>query len=1178
MKSEKGMQLYQIFMVLVMIIIAVIVTSTIFSSRLKQQEIVFREIEVMETKNMFYLLNKSLSMTWLVSTAQVTYKAGESGLDPTIDDSDTTSYWYYFDRSRASTGIVLPGSGERCNSGNPRICLPQNINFRNYFMGAQGKMNEYTKIPGTPGSNPEKISVKGREITLEPMLGMFWPSYGRITAEVAPKISIETMDTKINTVAVENADIRTDFQKMLKAGWMAVGISAKFRKEVEEGKHSYSGPDIEYKNKIRGIFESGFNDVRSWLGTWSAQIKSEPAHEGNFQQADRGTNDIDAIVIHYCAGSYESCKEWFRNPYSQASAHYVISRAGEVTQMVQDKDVAWHSTYYNERSIGIELEGSGEQDDYTDAMYNSMANLIVRLTSKYLNINKEHPADNSDAASAASCLDAAGIVGHSQVQPNDALKSCGYTNIKSDPGTNFDWDRLMNLVNSASGYPATSFVGLKAGYVPEPYSTIFIDASEKYGAPPALIAAIFKCGEHSIYRTGFLGDATSDLSGRWPDANGPWASSPAGAQGPFQFMPATWSAYGEDCGGGKDIQSLPDAACSASNMLKQNMDSNEGDYETKIKKAIYAYNHADWYVDRVYACYQQLLGARQEGIFADWQWKALELVSEDGKTYLHYNASVIFTDGRSVPGIKIGSELFWPTTGKYIASCYGVRYGVLTAEDVGEYHGGIDIIAPIGSDVYAAADGRVVFVYPTLLSGWCDDSSSDCNHGYGNQVTIEHVDANGKRFYTQYTHLKKNSIAASVGEDVMAGEKIAESGNSGKSTAPHLHFEINTGQEKKDSTSVNPCIYLDCSSAGGKKCPKAPAHHEDVSDSDMPAIGETGGYALIDGDCTSENEGKFKCSETTTFEKLVRGHPGPYILKVCKNKDFAYIDKKDRCQDARCRDCLNILQPPEPDEIRLMPTGESQLLSDSGTTPEKYELKPQENELLSCWGDANGKKNYGLKLKVAPGEAVYPVEDGVVAKVCRLGDSSCRKEYGNYVVIWHENPGGLGFYTQYNHLASIDVEPTTSSGHARAVLAMGKSGSDYTGRRDAYSVLGHAGSSGVAEIMVFFPSSNAPNFRYIEGRDPLCLFSYDYLTDKIAFSAPPLAADTELTAYANIQLPRGSELQACLDSLARKNCDYTAIKKTDVEGEYYYHNEELNVFDKKPFTLRFNAEDWVAVG
>lgn len=130
------------------------------------------------------------------------------------------------------------------------------------------------------------------------------------------------------------------------------------------------------------------------------------------------------------------------------------------------------------------------------------------------------------------------------------------------------------------------------GKVPEPYKSLFDKASAQYNIPSALLAAIFSCGEHG---------------GNFPPnpETITWAESSAHAKGPFQFTDATWQEYGVDGNGDgkKDVQNLNDAAYSAANMLSANIKSNSGTYEQKIKKAIYRYNNANWYVDKVYNCY-----------------------------------------------------------------------------------------------------------------------------------------------------------------------------------------------------------------------------------------------------------------------------------------------------------------------------------------------------------------------------------------------------------------------------------------------------------------------------------------------------------------------------------------------------------------------------------------------
>ncbi|MCA9559727.1 MAG: N-acetylmuramoyl-L-alanine amidase, partial [Myxococcales bacterium] len=139
---------------------------------------------------------------------------------------------------------------------------------------------------------------------------------------------------------------------------------------------------------------------------------------------------IDMVVIHTTEGSYNSARDWFRNPNNQykTSAHYVIrSSDGEITQMVRESDTAHHVRNYNSHSIGIEHEAFvDERRYYTDAMYQSSAALVRYLCQKY-NIP----------------MDRAHIRGHNELDPAR----------RSDPGRYWDWDRFMAMVNNGAAPP-----------------------------------------------------------------------------------------------------------------------------------------------------------------------------------------------------------------------------------------------------------------------------------------------------------------------------------------------------------------------------------------------------------------------------------------------------------------------------------------------------------------------------------------------------------------------------------------------------------------------------------------------------------------------------------------------------------------------------------------------------
>jgi hypothetical protein len=110
-----------------------------------------------------------------------------------------------------------------------------------------------------------------------------------------------------------------------------------------------------------------------------------------------------------------------------------------------------------------------------------------------------------------------------------------------------------------------------------------------------------------------------------------------------------------------------------------------------------------------------------------------------------------------------------PIKGAPVTSLFGMRLHPIL--HILRLHAGIDFGAPIGSQVRAAADGKVEIAGPVS--------------GFGNHVRIQH-----KGFETSYSHLSEIPAAIKPGADVNQGEIIALSGNTGLSTGPHLHFEF----------------------------------------------------------------------------------------------------------------------------------------------------------------------------------------------------------------------------------------------------------------------------------------------------------------------------------------------------------------------------------------------------
>lgn len=139
--------------------------------------------------------------------------------------------------------------------------------------------------------------------------------------------------------------------------------------------------------------------------------------------------------------------------------------------------------------------------------------------------------------------------------------------------------------------------------------------------------------------------------------------------------------------------------------------------------------------------------------------------------------AVAATRPETVPvsrNLKPGSFI-WPLIGT-ITSGFGWRDN--------EFHHGLDIAGEIGDKIRAALSGEVVF------SGWFNDI-------YGRIIKLDH----GNGLETIYAHNNRNLV--SVGDYVQGGETIAELGNTGKTTGPHLHFEVH-----ENGKAVNPERFL----------------------------------------------------------------------------------------------------------------------------------------------------------------------------------------------------------------------------------------------------------------------------------------------------------------------------------------------------------------------------------
>lgn len=143
-------------------------------------------------------------------------------------------------------------------------------------------------------------------------------------------------------------------------------------------------------------------------------------------------------------------------------------------------------------------------------------------------------------------------------------------------------------------------------------------------------------------------------------------------------------------------------------------------------------------------------------------------------------------------------HLKWPISEGWMSSPFGPRNGGC--------HHGVDIAAPRGTPVRAAGGGKVVF--------------SGVQGGYGRVIIIQH----SKRYRTLYAHLKRTYVKKN--QRVRRGQRIGKVGSSGRSTGPHLHFEVQENGDARDPMSflsrktqvvLNPRASYGASRGGGSK-------------------------------------------------------------------------------------------------------------------------------------------------------------------------------------------------------------------------------------------------------------------------------------------------------------------------------------------------------------------------
>ncbi len=275
---------------------------------------------------------------------------------------------------------------------------------------------------------------------------------------------------------------------------------------------------------------------------------------------------------------------------------------------------------------------------------------------------------------------------------------------------------LMVIVTGAASASSSTPSAAALANIPGDLLPVYQAAAERCAMPWAVVAAVGKVeSDHG----------RSQAQGVHSVANF------AGASGPMQFLAATWRAYGVDGDGDSvaDVYNPVDAIHGAANYLCAN-GAGDGD-AARLRSAIWHYNHAEWYVNKVLAQAAEYEEAAAATIAGDY---SLPLAA-------------------STPGLNQAAML-------------------KPHHDYPAW----DFPTPTGTPVLAAAGGTVA---ATTSAGSC-----------GNGVIVDGADGH------HYTYCHGVSTSVIRGELVGSGQQIMLSGSTGRSTGPHLHFQITVAGAK----------------------------------------------------------------------------------------------------------------------------------------------------------------------------------------------------------------------------------------------------------------------------------------------------------------------------------------------------------------------------------------------
>ena len=260
MSKGQGTTIQSVFWIFIVVLFSIMMIALWLNVGHETVRIELEKTEILRTKNIFLFTNRSLGMTWQISTVQTVFGAGDTSLNA------GDKYWYNYNPNSAKS-VALPTS-VICNAplSNPRICLPQDTHISDYlrFLFVVGGFTDIKKEFKADG-----VRVKIDDISINSP-NNFWPAYDVITGKVTQHITAELEQTKTEADTENNVLIFTKFDKMVFAGWRLVDLALFLNNALPYFK--YPSSDTVSSDYNHATYQTAFdryiadkiNDIESW--------------------------------------------------------------------------------------------------------------------------------------------------------------------------------------------------------------------------------------------------------------------------------------------------------------------------------------------------------------------------------------------------------------------------------------------------------------------------------------------------------------------------------------------------------------------------------------------------------------------------------------------------------------------------------------------------------------------------------------------------------------------------------------------------------------------------------------------------------------------------------------------------------------------------------------------------